>query len=442
MSLAVSSRPTAVRVDPPAPAPASAPVAAEAPVPGSSWVALAVLFVVYMLNYLDRTLIYILFGPIKKEMKFTDLELALLGTTSFVIFYTLLGIPFGRLADRVVRKRMIAVGLVIWSVFSGLTGWMDTFAGIFVCRVMVGVGEATLGPAALSLLSDLFPPRMRATIGAIYSAGIPMGAGVAMLLGGLIGDTYGWRWAFYLLGFPGIIMAVAVLMLREPARGVTERATTTDSSEQPDWRVLFRVKALWFHYAGYALLAVAGNSLSIWMPTYMHKAFGLELKTVGFYIGLCASVGGLLGAILGGYGADWFRARHKGGRMQFTAMGALVSAPLWMVMLFADSVTVFLMPMFVLMGVALMWLGPAAADIQDVVGPKLRGLGVGVYFFIVNIVGYGITPPIVGRINDVLGVAQDPTLVRYSLLICPVACVLSAVMLWRGSVLMRQRDAN
>src|SRR6187401_460869 len=128
-----------------------------------AWYALALLTLVYVLNFLDRTLIYILFVPIKKEMAFSDLQLALLGTTSFVIFYTALGIPFGRLADRIVRKNMIAYGLTIWSLFSGLTGFAKGFWTLFFCRVMVGVGEATLGPAALSLLSDYFLPRRRAT---------------------------------------------------------------------------------------------------------------------------------------------------------------------------------------------------------------------------------------------------------------------------------------
>src|SRR5579872_5491911 len=166
-------------------------------VPPHSVYALALLFSIYALNYLDRTLIFILFPPIKRELALSDFQMALLGSTSFVIFYTALGIPFGRLADRVVRRDLIAAGLALWSVFSGATGFMTSFAGIFACRVLVGVGEATLGPAALSLLSDYFPRRMRATVGAIYSAGIPLGSGTALFVGGLIAQRYGWRWAFY-----------------------------------------------------------------------------------------------------------------------------------------------------------------------------------------------------------------------------------------------------
>src|SRR5512132_2308481 len=191
--------------------------------PGAyAWYALALLTFVYVLNFLDRTLIYILFTPIKKEMAFSDLQLALLGTTSFVIFYTALGIPFGRLADRVVRKNMIAGGLAVWCIFSGLTGFASSFWSLFLCRVMVGVGEATLGPAALSLLSDYFPPRRRATVQAIYSSGIAVGAGLAFFLGGWIAEHLGWRWAFYLLGFPGLAVAVLVFFLREQTRGRTE----------------------------------------------------------------------------------------------------------------------------------------------------------------------------------------------------------------------------
>src|SRR5437660_9203487 len=235
------------------PASASEPKAAA-----YAWYALALLTLVYVMNFLDRTLIYILFVPIKKEMAFSDLQLALLGTTSFVIFYTALGIPFGRLADRVVRKNMIAYGLAVWSLFSGLTGFAKGFWTLFFCRVMVGVGEATLGPAALSLLSDYFPPRRRATVQAIYSSGIAVGAGLASLLGGWIGQ-YNWRWAFFLLGFPGLVVALFVFLLKEPPRGRTEAAAIKYSSR--DWKILFRSAALRFHFLGYALFGLAANNL-------------------------------------------------------------------------------------------------------------------------------------------------------------------------------------
>src|ERR1044072_9375670 len=184
-----------------------------------SWYALGLLTLVYVFNYLDRTIIYILLPLIKREMAFTDLQLALLGSMSFVIFFTVLGIPFGRLADRAVRKNMIAVGLAVWSLFSGLTGFANGFWSLLICRVRVGVGEATLGPAALSLLSDYFPPRVRASVTAVYSSAIAVGSGLAFALGGQFESLLGWRWAFFLLGFPGLFVCLLVLSLREVRRG-------------------------------------------------------------------------------------------------------------------------------------------------------------------------------------------------------------------------------
>ncbi|RFM25082.1 MAG: MFS transporter [Candidatus Thermochlorobacter aerophilum] len=197
-----------------------------------AWYALGLLTVVYLLNFLDRMLIYILFTPIKSEMKFSDVELALLSSTSFIIFYTILGIPFGRLADRISRKTLIAIGLASWSIFSGLTGFAVDFWTIFLCRVGVGIGEATLGPAALSLLSDYFPRERRATVQGIYSSAIALGSGLAFLLGGAIAQAIGWRYAFYFLGFPGVLVALLVAGLIEPERGQSDIKTQTSHSRK------------------------------------------------------------------------------------------------------------------------------------------------------------------------------------------------------------------
>lgn len=400
-------------------------------VPRYSWYVLAVLTAVYVLNFLDRTLIYILFTPIKKEMAFTDLQLALLGTTSFVIFYTLLGIPFGRLADRTVRKNLIGGGLAVWSLFSGLTGFADSFWTIFFCRVMVGVGEATLGPAALSLLSDFFPVRMRGTVQSIYSTGIAVGGGLAFFLGGWIGQEFGWRWAFYLLGFPGLVLAGAVFLLREPPRGRTETAAVLQSSS--DWRTLFRSVPLRYLFIGYALFALASNNLVIWVPTFFVRVHDLSLKTIGTAAGLLSIFVGIPAMILGGYFSDRFSRRFSGGRMAFSACAAVASIPLWIGLLFTNNLALLLIINIVLYGLAIMWVGPATADAHDISGPHLRGLAIGIFFSTVNLVAYGIGAPLIGKISDMLGVAVNPGQMRYSLLVAPLACALSAVLLWLGS---------
>jgi MFS family permease len=401
-------------------------------VPSYSWYALALLTAVYVLNFLDRTLIYILFTPIKKEMAFSDLQLALLGTTSFVIFYTLLGIPFGRLADRTSRKLLIGGGLAVWSLFSGLTGFAHGFWTLFFCRVMVGVGEATLGPAALSLLSDYFPPRMRATVNSVYASGITIGGGLAFFLGGLIGQTYGWRWAFYALGFPGLLLALLVFLLNEPPRGRTETAAATTEASS-DWKILFRSKALRYLFAGYAFFALSSNNLGIWVPTFFVRVHGMSIKLVGTVGGLLAIVVGIPVTVMAGYLADRLTRRFRGGRMAFAACAALLSIPLWLGLLFASNFVVLLAVNVVLYGLAIMWVGSAAADIHDIAGPSLRGLGIGIFFSIVNLVSYGAGAPLIGRLNDVLGVTTDPARMRLSLLVCPAACLVSALLLWLGS---------
>jgi len=396
-----------------------------------AWYALGLLTFVYVLNFLDRTLIYILFTPIKKEMAFSDLQLALLGTTSFVIFYTALGIPFGRLSDRVVRKNMIAYGLAVWSVFSGLTGFAKGFWTLFFCRVMVGVGEATLGPAALSLLSDYFPPRRRATVQAIYSSGIAVGAGLAFFLGGWVGQHFGWRWAFYLLGFPGLLVAVLVFLLKEKPRGQTETATVHYTSR--DWKILFRSVPLRYHYLGYALFGLAANNLSIWGATFFVRVHKLDIATIGFFGGVLSLMAGVPGTILGGWAADRFRGFGRGGRMLFSSVAALIAIPFWIMLIFSNSLPLLLIANFVLLGLSLMWLGPAAADVHDIAGPHLRGLGIGIYFFSVNIAAYAIGSNLIGMLNDRLGASTNPLQMRYSLLICPIACALAALMLRLGS---------
>jgi len=396
-----------------------------------AWYALALLTVVYILNFLDRSLIYILFTPIKKEMAFSDLQLALLGTTSFVIFYTALGIPFGRLADRVVRKNMIAGGLAVWSLFSGLTGFANSFWTLFFCRVMVGVGEATLGPAALSLLSDYFPPHRRATVQAIYSSGIAVGAGIAFFLGGWIGQHFGWRWAFYLLGFPGLMVAVLVFLLKEEPRGRTEIATAKYTSK--DWKILLQSVPLRFHYLGYALFGLAANNLSIWGATFFVRVHKFDIATIGFFGGALSLVAGVPGTILGGWAADRFRGVGRGGRMLFSSVAALVAIPFWLMLIFSSSIPLLLLANLVLLGLSLMWLGPAAADVHDIAGPHLRGLGIGIYFFSVNIAAYGVGSNLIGKLNDWLGASTSPLQMRYSLLVCPAACGLAALILWLGS---------
>jgi MFS family permease len=397
---------------------------------GYAWYALALLTLVYVFNFLDRVIILYLFPLIKTEYKFTDLQLSLLGTTSFVIFYTALGIPFGRYADRGSRTKLIAAGLAIWSLFSGLTGFADGFWTLFFCRLMVGVGEATLGPAAISLLSDYFPPTKRATVTSIYSMGIALGAGFAAFFGGILGQTYGWRAAFYFLGFPGVLLAVMVFLLREPARQQAPSETEYSSS---DWRKLLSNKSFVLLCLGYAFLGLATNNLSIWGATFYSRLHKFDLITIGFWGGILTLIAGIPATLFGGVLADWFRRKSAGGRIFYGACLALISVPAWLLWLFTDNVYLILAANGVLLFAALAWLGAAAADATEIAGANLRGLAIAIYFFSVNIAAYLIGSNLIGFLSDKLGATENPAMMRYALLVCPISCLVSAICLFAGS---------
>ena len=401
--------------------------------------ALVLLMLVYVLNFLDRTIIYILFTPIKAEFNFSDMQLALLGTTSFVIFYTLLGIPFGRMADRGSRVKLIAFGLAVWSLFSGLTGFAWDFWSIFFCRVMVGVGEATLGPAAISLLADYFPPARRATVTSIYSMGIAIGAGLAAIFGGYLSQI-GWREAFYVVGFPGVALAVLVYFLREPARSTAPAAAEGNYSSAA-WRKLLSNRTFLLVCVGYALYGLATNSLSIWGATYLNRIYRLEIPVIGYWLGVLTLLAGIPATLFGGVIADWFRRKTPGGRMVFGALLALASVALWLVILFSDNFSLIIPAGVVLLFAALAWVGAAAADAVELAGANLRGLAVAILFFAINFMAYLVGSNLIGKLNDLAGVALNPAtklyenadMMRYTMLVCPLACLLGAVCLLIGS---------
>lgn len=407
---------------------------------GYAWYALALLMVVYILNFLDRTIIYILFPLIKKEMSFTDMELAILGPSAFAICYTLLGIPFGWAADRGGRTKLIAAGLLVWSLFSGLTGFADGFWSLFFCRLMVGVGEATLGPAAISLLSDYFPANKRATVTSIYSMGIAIGAGLAAFLGGAL-SSYGWRSAFMIVGFPGIALAIFVFLLREPKKttGVENftaaaNAPTAESVQVgPAPRNTLLSPQFVFLCLGYALFGLATNNLSIWGATFYSRLHKFDLATIGYWGGMLTLVAGIPAMLFGGMIADKFRQRSRGGRMFYGMLLCLISTPAWLAWIFTDNVYLILTANFVLLAAGLAWLGAAAADVTEIAGVKMRGLAVAIYFFSVNVAAYLIGANLVGYINDRVGATADPTMLRYGMIVFPICCVLGAISLWIGS---------
>src|SRR5215831_10106794 len=224
---------------------------------------LGVLFCVNVLNLADRQVVYILFPLLKADLQFTDTQLGALGALPFALFYGFMGIPLGWLADRWHRVRLITLGLTAWSGLTTLSGMARGFWSLFVVRVGVGIGESSCAPAGQTILSDYFPPARRSTILATFNCGVPIGHGLGLFLGGYIAQNWGWRWAFYVLGIPGLLLALVVASSREPVRGQMEEYPNPQIAE-PSRNALRKLltairttPALRWHLAGMAMIGFA-----------------------------------------------------------------------------------------------------------------------------------------------------------------------------------------
>ena len=237
-----------------------------------------------------------------------------------------------------------------------------------------------------------------------------------------------------MIGFPGAIFGLLAFFLREPERKVSAAVDTNYS--RADWKKLLVNRAFILLCLGYSIFGLATNSLSIWGATFFSRLHKYDLPTIGFWAGVLTLAAGIPATLFAGAIADWFK-KIGYTRMSFGMLIAFVSAPFWLVLLFADSVYLLLSAGFVLLATGLGWVGAAAADVTEIAGINLRGLGVAIFFFSVNIAAYLIGSNLIGLVNDRLGATEDPEMMRYALLVCPAACLMGALCLWRGSGILR-----
>jgi MFS family permease len=241
-----------------------------------------------------------------------------------------------------------------------------------------------------------------------------------------------------IIGFPGVLFGVLAFMLREPVRE-TRTDVPAASASSSSWKKLITNRAFVLLCVGYALLGLATNNLSIWGATFYSRLHGFDLPTIGFWGGILTLAAGIPATLFGGAIADWFHVRGYG-RMLFGSLLALVSIPFWLLMIFSGNVYAILLANFVLLAAALSWLGAAAADATEIAGVQMRGLAIAIYFFSVNIAAYLIGSNLIGFLSDRLGASQAPQMMRYSLLVCPAACVLSSICLFVGSRISRRES--
>jgi MFS family permease len=372
-----------------------------------SWYVVWLLFLVYVLNFVDRQILIILMEPIRLEFGFSDKQLGLLGGLAFAVLYSTLGIPIARLADRSNRVNIISISIFIWSIATVLTGMARSFTQLLLARVAVGVGEAGCSPPAYSLLADYFSREKRTTAFSIYSMGIYGGVFVGYLLGAFVAEHHGWRAAFWVVGIPGILLAPVVkFSLREPPRGFAD-GQEVQAKMPPVSKVLgaLAAKRSFRHLAiAAALHAFVGYGVNGFHPSFLIRTHQFSVAEVGVILSIVAAVSGVGGTWFGGYLADRFTNLRKDVRWQLwvPAVATLVNVPVAMMAYTSpDRITVVWL-LFISLVFGVMYLGPTFATLQRLVSARERALGSALLLLVINLVGLGLGPYLVGVLSDIM----------------------------------------
>ena len=375
---------------------------------------LAVLTLVYSLNFIDRQLLVILQEQIKAELLLSDTQLGLLSGFAFALFYVSCGIPIARWADRGKRRSIIALALTVWSLMTAVSGLAQNYLQLLLARIGVGVGEAGGSPPAHSMISDIFRKEERATALSIYSIGIYIGILFGFALGGWIADTFGWRVAFFVVGLPGVAVALFLrFTVREPVRGWAEGRESDDAEAPPLTRVL---GFLWSRRT-FRNLALAGSlqalviyAIGNWLPSYFLRNFEIGLTELGIWMALTSGFGGGAGSFFGGWMTDRLGARDSRWYVWGPAILMLGIAPVLLVILTTGTLTLALVLTGLFHFLSASYLGPALAVSHGLVGLRMRALTSAIFFFFINLIGLGLGPLIVGWLSDsfAAGDTQNP----------------------------------
>jgi len=410
--------------------------------------ALVLLFAISVLNYLDRQIVNILAEDIRNELGLRDWQIGAMTGIAFALFYSILGLPIARLAERGHRPRIIAVAIILWSIFTAVGGLAQTFVQFALARVGVGVGEAGCTPPAHSLISDYVPKEKRASALAFFAMGGPVGGLLGLAIGGLVGDHWGWRAAFVVVAIPGVILGlIAILTLPEPRR---VQKISVDPASGSTFLAAFKElrasRTYWLFVAATTMMAVVSYGHSSFLASFFLRnhaadlsrmAAGFGLQSTGFLgltVGLIMGSAGVLGAFVGGQVADRLAARSAKGYATLAAFAAFGSVPTYIAAMMAPSgalaLGLLVSPYFIFN----LALGPMYAVPQSVVRPQLRATAVALMFLSTNLVGLGIGPLAVGIYSDHLqaGGRTDGEAVRIAQILITLVGILAAGFYWRA----------
>lgn len=388
-----------------------------------AWYVVVVLMVCYTLSFIDRQILSLLVGPIKADLGISDTRMGLLGGLAFSLFYTAMGLPIGVLVDRHNRRNIIVTGVLFWSAMTAACAAAKSFGGLFLARMGVGVGEATLGPAAMSLISDYFPRERLATAMSVYSMGVFIGSGLALVVGGvvvqalsqspvidlaLLGPIASWRLTFLVVGLPGVLVALWLFTIREPARrdllDRTGRASPHLSLREVAAVLMGRWRSVLGLSLGMMFTGMCVYAFLFWTPAFLQRAHGWTPQQTGVALGTVILLGGCLGMYLGGRLSDrWMRGGRRDAALRVATIGCagslpcfaaaylLPEAPWLSVLLFGPGVAFAAMP-----------TGSCYAALQMILPNQVRGQAVALFLFVLNLGGLTLGPLLPGVFNDYL----------------------------------------
>lgn len=396
---------------------------------------LSALLVVYIFNFIDRSIFAILTEPMKTSLQLEDWHMGVLGGLAFAIFYTTLGIPIARLAERRSRIGIIVIALSLWSLMTVLCGFAMGFMSLFLFRLMVGVGEAGCTPPAQSVIADYFKPSSRATAASIYALGVPLGGMIAGLAGGPINDyvtgdnvhhlldSWGWTWAvemidwksfegwriaFIAVGLPGVVIAAILgFTIKEPPRGYTDPPNASGMpTERSSFVAAFKTlmkKPTYVHVVtGAAIASFAGYGIAQFSTSFLRRTHGLSLTEAALIFSLVIGLMAAIGVFLSGFLADKMSVRHPKALSWMPALGMGLSVPLYWLGYLAPTVPLMLPPLMAAALLHYFYLGPMYAVSTGVADARTRATAVALTLFAVNLIGIGLGPTLIGILSTFL----------------------------------------
>jgi predicted MFS family arabinose efflux permease len=376
--------------------------------------ALALLLAVNLLNYIDRQALYAVFPLIKADFALSDTALGLLGS-AFMLCYMVTAPLFGWCGDRFNRSRLAAMGLSIWSAATALSGVASGYISLLMARSAVGIGEASFGSVSPPLLSDYVSEERRGRFLSYLFLAIPVGSALGYLLGGVLGQHFGWRSAFLMVGLPGLLLTIPIWLLADPRRV----DTTSVHYVRPDYRLLLRNRSFVINTLALAAMTFALGGLAQWIPSFLVRTHSLNVAKANTLFGAITVVSGIIGTAIGGRLGDRLQKRSASGYLLVSGVGFLVGAPVVALAIMTKDLNTALAAIFLAECFIFLNTGPLNAVILNVSPPATRSMAFAVNIFFIHALGDAISPAIIGMLSDRFGLA-------IALLVTPLALVIAA----------------